>query len=270
MGQDAQSFLEKHFEGWPAGLHLAALSMRSARSQESVLKALASENPNITRYMVEEVLNQQVPQVQAFLLRTSILDRFNAALCEAIIGKVEGAWDAHACLDWIERSEMFITPLDDRREWYRYHHLFQELLQQRLFTELSSDQVNRLHHLASAWFEEHGFLDEAIKHALAAGDLDLAARLMSAKLCEILNREDRPTLERWLRLLPEEVIQQRPDLLMIRAWALQFLWQLRPTSQGAPADRRTSRFGSRCFATGRRRENPASPNPPDKVSIHVF
>ena len=226
MGQNAVAFLEKQFEGWPAGLHLAALSLRSARSQESVLKALSSENQNITRYMVEEVLNQQVPPVQSFLLRTSILDRFSASLCEAIIGKVEGAWNARACLDWIDRSEMFITALDDRKEWYRYHHLFQELLQQRLLTEISSDQVNHLHHLASAWFEEHGFLDESIRHALAASDVDLAARLMAAKLCEVLNREDRPTLERWLRLLPEEVIQRRPDLLMIRAWALQFLWQL--------------------------------------------
>ncbi len=226
MGQDALAYLEKHFEGWPAGLHLAAISMRSARSQEAVLKALASENQNITRYMVEEVLNQQVPQVQAFLLRTSILDRFNASLCEAIIGKVEGAWNARACLDWIERSEMFITALDDRREWYRYHHLFQELLQQRLFTDLSSDQVNDLHRLASAWFEEHGYLDEAMQHAIKAGDLELAAHQMSAGLRDVINREDRPTLDRWLHLIPEEMIQQRPELLMLRAWSLQFAWQL--------------------------------------------
>ena len=195
-------------------------------SQESVLKALSSENPNITGYLVDEVLNQQVPAVQTFLLKTSILDRFCASLCEAIVVESDAAWNARACLDWIERSEMFITPLDESREWYRYHHLFQELLQQRLLTELSSDQVNDLHHLASDWFEEHGFLNEAIQHALAAGDVDLAARLMASKLYEILNREDRPTLEHWLRLLPEDVIQRRPDLLMIRAWALQFLWQL--------------------------------------------
>ena len=226
MGQDALPLLEKYFEGWPAGLHLAALSMRSARNQESVLKALASENQNITRYMVEEVLNQQVPQVQAFLLRTSILDRFSASLCEAIIGKVEGAWNARACLDWIERSEMFITPLDERREWYRYHHLFQELLQQRLFTELSSDQVNDLHRLASAWFEAHGFLDEAMQHAIKAGDLELAAHQMSAGLRDVINREDRPTLDRWLHLIPEEMIQKRPELLMLRAWSLQFAWRL--------------------------------------------
>ncbi len=88
-----------------------------------------------------------------------------------------------------------------------------------------TDQVADLHRRASTWFEEHGLLDEALHHALAAGDLDLAARQMSAGLRDVLNREDRPTLERWLRLLPQEVIQQRPELLMIRAWVLQFLWR---------------------------------------------
>ena len=226
MGQDALPILEKHFEGWPAGLHLAALSMVPARNQESVLKALSSENQNITRYLVEEVLNQQVPPVQAFLLRTSILDRFSASLSEAIIGKVEDTWNTRACLDWIERSEMFITPLDERREWYRYHHLFQELLQHRLLTELSSDQVNDLHRLASAWFEAHGFLDDAILHAMKAEDLELAARIMGTGLRVVIDREDRPTLKRWLSLLPEELIQQRPRLLMIRVWEQQHAWRL--------------------------------------------
>jgi LuxR family maltose regulon positive regulatory protein len=131
-----------------------------------------------------------------------------------------------ACLDWIERAELFITPLDNRREWYRYHHLFQELLRQRSSAEMAPDQVSNLHRRASAWFEDQGLLDEALQHALAAGDLDLAARQMNAGLCEVLNRTDRLTLERWLRLLPEEMIQRSPGLLMIRVWALQFMWRL--------------------------------------------
>jgi LuxR family transcriptional regulator, maltose regulon positive regulatory protein len=131
-----------------------------------------------------------------------------------------------ACLDWIEHSELFLSPLDNRREWYRYHHLFQELLKQRLSIEISPDQVNNLHHRASAWFEEHGLLDEALHHAEAAGDFSLAARQMSANLRDVINREDRRTLERWLRMLPEEMIQQQPQLLMIRVWALQFSWRL--------------------------------------------
>ena len=218
--------LEERFEGWPAGLHLAALSFRSAASQESVLRAISSENPNITGYLVDEVLTHQFPVIRSFLLKTSILDRFCASLCEAVIGEMDTAWNARACLDWIERSELFITPLDERREWYRYHHLFQELLQQRLSAEMRADQVMDLHHLASVWFEEHGLLDEALHHALKAGDLDLAAHQMNAGLREVINREDRPTLERWLGLLPEEMIQHNPTLLMIRAWALEYAWKI--------------------------------------------
>ena len=132
----------------------------------------------------------------------------------------------HACLDWIERSELFLISLDNNREWYRYHHLFQQSLQQRLSGEIPPEQVIDLHRLASAWFEEQGLVDEALQHALAAGDLDLAARQMTAGLRDVINREDRPTLERWLRSLPEEMIQRQPGLLMIKAWILQFLWRL--------------------------------------------
>ncbi len=226
MTQYILPLLEERFEGWPAGLHLVALSVRSADSQESVLKAISSENTNITGYLVDEVLTHQFPAVHSFLLRTSILDRFCASLCEDINEAGDPKWNARACLDWIERAELFIVPLDDHRQWYRYHHLFQELLQQRLIAEMPPDQVTSLHRLASAWFEQHGLIDEALHHALAAGDLDLAARYITAGLREVINHEDRPTLERWLRLLPDEMIQNRPELLMLRAWSLQFTWRL--------------------------------------------
>ncbi len=226
VSQKALPLLEERFEGWPAGLQLAALSLRSADSQESVLRAISSDNADITGYLVDEVLTHQFPAIHEFLLKTSHLDRFCASLCDAAIGEIDAAWNARACLDWIERSELFIMPLDNRREWYRYHHLFQELLQRRASAEMRADQVSNLHRLASAWFEEHGLIDEALQHALSAGDLDLAARQMSAGLRDVINHEDRPTLERWLRLLPEEVIQQRPELLMIRVWVLQFMWRI--------------------------------------------
>lgn len=231
VDQPTLQVMEKRFEGWPAGLHLAALSLRSAGSQESVLSALTSENANITEYLVDEVLNHQFPAVHSFLLRTSILNRFSASLCEAVIGEVSAAENVRASLNWIEYSDLFIIPLDNRREWYRYHHLFQELLRQRLSVEMAHDELSIMHRRASAWFEAHGLLDEAIQHALAAGDLDLAAQQMVAGLRDAINNEDRPTLERWLRLLPEEMIQQHPGLLMIRAWVLQFTWRLSLQSQ---------------------------------------
>jgi LuxR family maltose regulon positive regulatory protein len=226
MGRDALPLLEERFEGWPAGLKLAAISFRSADSQEAVLSALSGKNPNITGYLLDEVLTHQLPAIHSFLLKTSILNRFCASLCEAVVEESDPAWTAGACLDWIERSELFLIPLDDRREWYRYHHLFQESLQQRASAEMAPDQVAHLHRRASTWFEEHGLLDDALQHALAAGDIDLAASYMGAGLREAVNLEDRPTLERWLRLLPEEVIQRDPWLLMIRVWALEFSWRL--------------------------------------------
>ena len=226
MGQGALHLLEERFEGWPAGLHLAALSMRSAASQEAVLSELSRENTNITGYLVDEVLSSQFPAIYTFLLKTSILDRFCASLSEAVIGEINSAWNANACLDWIERSELFLIPLDDRREWYRYHHLFQELLQKRLLAEMAPEEANKLRTRASKWFEERGLIDEALQHAMAAGDIDLAACQMKAGLREVVNLEDRLTLERWLRLLPEEIIQRDPWLLMIRAWALEFIWRL--------------------------------------------
>ncbi len=231
MSQSALPLMEERFEGWPAGLHLAAISFRSASSQEAVLSALSGEDTNITGYLMGEVLSHQLPAIQTFLLHTSILDRFSTSLSEAVIGEIDPAWNARRCLDAIESSELFIIPLDNRREWYRYHHLFQELLRQRLSAEITPDQVNNLHLRASTWFEERGLLDEAIHHALAGGGFDLAARQMTDGLREVLNREDRPTLERWLGLLPEEMIRRHPGLLMIRAWALQFAWRLNQQAQ---------------------------------------
>jgi LuxR family maltose regulon positive regulatory protein len=165
-----------------------------------------------------------------WLLATSILDRFCAALCEAVLGVVANGddplCDASACIQWLESNNLFVIPLDSDRKWYRYHHLFRDLLHERLLAEVGPEQITELHCAAAAWFAEQDLTDEALLHALAANDLDLAARLMEAALCDALNREDRPTLDRWLRLLPDDFIQRRPWLLMIRALAFQFSWQL--------------------------------------------
>ena len=226
LSQSALHLLEKRFEGWPAGLHLATLSLHSTENHEAVLAGLPGENANITEYLVDEVLEHQFPAIQTFLLKTSILNRFCASLCAAVVDEIDPAWNIEACLQWIDQSELFLIPLDNRREWYRYHHLFQKSLQERLSRAMTPDQVNQLHLRAAAWFEKQGLVEEALQHALAAGDLDLAARLMIAGMREVVNREDWPTLERWLRLLPEKMIQQNPQLLMIRVWLLELIWRL--------------------------------------------
>ena len=172
----------------------------------------------------------QTPAILRFLLATSILDRFCAALCECVLGSDAGSDDApcdvQACIQWLENNNLFVIPLDSERQWYRYHHLFQELLQRRLLAEMGPARVTELHRRAAAWFVGQGLIDEALRHALAINDLDLAAQLMVAGLCDVLNREDRATLDRWLRLLPDEFIQRHPWLLMIKAVVLGFSWQL--------------------------------------------
>jgi LuxR family maltose regulon positive regulatory protein len=224
--QKALALLEERFEGWPAGLHLAALTLRPKDSQDSVLQALSDENMNITSYLVSEVINQQLPVIQDFLLNTSILDRFCIQLCESVMAGTDASLSVRECLDLIESSELFLIPLDNHREWYRYHQLFQELLQQRLSTRSTPERIATLHRMASTWFEEYDFLEEALLHAMAAGDTALVVRQMVSGLRDVINREDRITLERWLHLLPEEMIQLNPELLMIKAWALEFAWRI--------------------------------------------
>ena len=224
--QDNLSLLDARFEGWPAGLHLATLSLKEGVNQEAILQTLSREDKNITGFLLDEVLKQQDPEVQQFLIMTSILDRFSISLCEAVVLENHPEIDVRSCLDAIRNSELFLISLDDVFEWYRYHHLFQQFLQQKLVSEMGSNTALQLHKLASVWLGEHGYVEEALQHALAAEDIDLAANHMSASLCDVLNREDRPTLERWQRLLPEKIILSQPELLMIRAWAYQLAFRL--------------------------------------------
>ena len=230
LDQSAMAFLDQRLEGWIAGLRLVTLSLRAGANAENELEDLSGSHVEIADYLVDEVLSTQTPAILKFLLATSILDRFCTALCECILSRAAGNGDhtddVQACIQWLASNNLFVTPLDNERRWYRYHHLFQELLQRRLLAEMGPAQVTELHRKAAAWFAGQGLIDEALRHALAISDLDLAAQLMAAGLCDVLNREDRPTLDRWLRLLPDEFIQRHPWLSMIKAVVLGLSWQL--------------------------------------------
>jgi LuxR family transcriptional regulator, maltose regulon positive regulatory protein len=226
LSDSVKTQLEERLEGWIAGLRLATLSLRTAGDASAVLTTLADTDTNITDYLADEVLAHQLPAIQAFLLKTSILDRFSVSLCEAVVGESDPAWSVGTCIEWLERLELFITPLDNRKQWYRYHHLFQELLKQRLKTGSGQETEKILHQRASAWFAKEGMVDEAIQHARESGDLQLTAGLMERGLKEVLNREDRLTLDQWLHLLPEEYTNSRPSLLMIKVWILGLSWQI--------------------------------------------
>ena len=227
LSESAIVLLGERTEGWATGLRLVTLTLRSGEDPAAIITSLTGSNPAYADYLTSEVLSRQPANVQAFLLRTSILDRFCVSLCEAVLAGEESKYDARACVDWVERANLFVIPLQGR-VWYRYHHLFQDALLQRLRAEVAPEQVAELHGRAAAWFAERGQIDEALHHALAANDFELAAKIMQQKLLDVLNQEDRPMLDRWLRLLPEGFVQRHPWLLMMKAMALQFSWQLSP------------------------------------------
>jgi LuxR family maltose regulon positive regulatory protein len=233
LSRSALAFLDQKLEGWIAGLRLVILSLGAGANIENELSDLAGAPVEITDYLVDEVMSGQTPAILRFLLVTSILDRFCASLCKHILavdaGSDDPSCDVRACIQWLESNNLFVTSLDNDRQWYRYHHLFQDLLQRRLLDEMGPERVNELHRRAAIWFAGQGLIDEALRHALAAGDLDMAAQLMVTGLCDVLNREDRATLDRWLRLLPDEFIQCHPWLLAIKAIFLGFSWQLAAT-----------------------------------------
>jgi ATP/maltotriose-dependent transcriptional regulator MalT len=207
--------LESRTEGWIAGLQLAALSMRGRDDIAQFVRAFAGDNHYIVDYLVDEVLQRQPERVRSYLLQTAILDRLSGPLCDAVTGQAEG----NARLEALERGNFFVVPLDDTRHWYRYHHLFAEVLAAHLRAE-QPDQVAPLHRRASAWYEQHGSAADAIRHAQAAEDFERAADLIELAIPEMRRRKQGATMLGWLKALPDELIRFRPVLSAGYAWAL--------------------------------------------------
>ncbi|MDQ5811408.1 MAG: helix-turn-helix transcriptional regulator, partial [Actinomycetota bacterium] len=207
--------LETRTEGWIAGLQLAALSMRGREDVASFIRAFAGDNRYIVDYLVEEVLQRQPERIRSFLLQTSILDRLNGPLCDAVTGQEEG----NARLEALERGNFFVVPLDDKRKWYRYHHLFADVLNAQLMAE-QPDQVSTLHRRASEWYEQNGSAADAIRHALAAEDFERAADLVELAVPEMRRSRQEATLLGWLKALPDELFRCRPVLSVSYAGAL--------------------------------------------------
>ena len=199
--------LETRTEGWIAGLQLAALSMRGREDVPGFIRAFAGDNRYILDYLVEEVLQRQPERIRNFLLQTSILDRLSGHLCDAITDQE----DAGVVLEALERGNFFVVPLDDRRQWYRYHHLFSEVLRAHLMAE-QPDQVSILHQRASEWYEHNGLPAEAIQHALAAEDFERAADLVELAWPDMRRSRQEATLLGWLETLPDELLHCRPVL----------------------------------------------------------
>ncbi len=206
--------LEEHTEGWITGLQLAALSMQG-RDPAAISRFIAGFSGRyhfILDYLTDEVLQRQPQPVQTFLLQTAILDRLCGSLCDAVLDDA-GLAPGRQVLEQFDAANLFVTPLDDEREWYRYHHLFAELLRARL-QETRSDLVSELHRRAAAWHERAGLSSEAVQHALATGDDGLAAEVIERAILRIAtwSRADTTMIQRWLAALPGEAVQSRPWL----------------------------------------------------------
>ncbi|HET9927893.1 MAG TPA: tetratricopeptide repeat protein, partial [Rubrobacter sp.] len=206
--------LEDRTEGWIAGLQLAALSMRGREDVAGYIRAFAGDNRYVVDYLVEEVLQRQPERVRSFLLQTSILERLSGPLCDAVTDQER----SNALLEALERGNLFVVPLDDRRHWFRYHHLFADVLRARLMEE-QPDRAPTLHRRTSEWYERNGSPTDAIRHALAAEDFERAAGLVELAALEMLG-SSQETLYRWLMALPDEVVRARPVLSVYYAFAL--------------------------------------------------
>jgi len=209
------SALETRTEGWIAGLQLAALSMQGQQDVSGFIQAFAGDHRYIVDYLVEEVLQRQPETVRSFLLQTAILERLNGSLCEAVTSQPGG----QARLEALQRGNFFLIPLDDRRHWYRYHHLFADVLRMHLMTE-QPDQVPALHRRASEWYEQNGSPADAIRHALAGQDFERAADLIELAVPALSKSRQQAALFGWLKSLPNELVRARPVLSVVYAHVL--------------------------------------------------
>jgi LuxR family maltose regulon positive regulatory protein len=205
-GEDV-AVLEEGTEGWIAALQLAALSLQGRPDVSSFITRFAGDDRYIVDYLIEEVLAHQPKAVRAFLLQSAVLDRLTGPLCDTVTDREDGSEMILA----LERANLFVVALDDQRTWYRYHHLFSDVLRARLLNE-RPDQVPLLHQRASQWYERHDLVQEAVRHALAARDFDRAAHLVELAAAEIRRHRQEAVMYGWLQALPDDAVRRRPVL----------------------------------------------------------
>jgi len=207
--------LETRTEGWIAGLQLAAISLQGKEDITKLIKSFSGSHRLVLDYLIEEVLEQQPESIQIFLLQTAILDRLTGSLCDALTGQENG----QATLEMLEHANLFIVPLDNERRWYRYHHLFTDLLRQRL-RQTHLEQIPTLHNRASEWYEQNELPADAVRHALAAEDFERAAGLIELAWQAMESSFQTAAWLGWVKALPNEMIRARPVLSTQYAWAL--------------------------------------------------
>lgn len=217
LSAEAVAALDKRIEGWVAGLQLAALSMQDKADTPAFIRSFNGTNQFVLDYLLAEVLQKQPESVQRFLLPTSILNRLSGSLCDAVL-QYEST-SAQDMLETLVQENLFVIPLDDERSWYRYHHLFRDLLRQRLSRIYSKEEVSTLHIRASAWFEQNGEIGEAFQHAMSAVDFERAARLLESNWLSMDENFQTGTWLGWVNQLPLSVRRLRPVLLTQMGWS---------------------------------------------------
>ena len=209
-------------EGWIAGLHLAALSLREREDPETVIQEFTGSDRYVVDYLMEEVITRLPEPVQEFLLATSILERLCPSLCRAVVGtEAADVVDGRPMLEWLEKENLFLLSIDSERLWFRYHKLFRELLRQRLRLSRGPEEIAELHRRAGAWLAGERQVDAALDHLLAAGDVAGACALVIGETEASVDEERWHDLERWVRLLPREAVEAEPELLVAEAWKFQ-------------------------------------------------
>jgi LuxR family maltose regulon positive regulatory protein len=213
--------LETRTEGWIAGLQLAAISLQGREDTTELIKSFSGSHRLVLDYLIEEVLEQQSESIQSFLLQTAILDRLTGSLCDALTGQD----NAQRTLEYLEQANLFIVPLDEERRWYRYHHLFADLLRQRL-NQIQPEQVSTLHRRAGTWYEDQDLAAEALRHIFVAGDFKWAGRLVEQVGTVMFWKGGNWTkIQNWLEKFPKEVMHSRPKLCLLSAWIMHFSGQ---------------------------------------------
>jgi ATP/maltotriose-dependent transcriptional regulator MalT len=196
--------LEARTEGWIVGLQLAALSLQAQPDRSAFIQMFSGSHRYILDYLGEEVLSGQPEPVQQFLLKTSILERLSGSLCDSLLN----ASSSQSTLEYLEQTNLFLIPLDEERHWYRYHHLFADLLRARLRRMVGQAEISRLYGAAAQWCEERGYPIQAVNYALAAQDTQRAARIVEQNTLALLTRGELTTLLTWIKLLPDDLARQ--------------------------------------------------------------
>jgi LuxR family maltose regulon positive regulatory protein len=230
----AITILDDKTEGWATGLRLAALSLMHSEDPEQRFGSMEGDNRYVLEYLASEVLSGLPQEIQEFLLTTSILEWLCGSLCDRVVGLDELAGTSQAYLEWLERANLFILPIDSQGITRRYHHQFQDILKQLLIKSRSPQEIALLHARASAWFSENNFVEEAVSHALASDDMSCVVQLVETHRYEAMNREAWQQLERWLKFTPRQEIDERPELLMLEAWVMD--WTGRSADSAACLD----------------------------------